>query len=158
MRALDDGQAPPPPAFAPGGDFSGLLNLVCNEPGWPTDMQTYQNHVALDRVRYPLYGAATASVWPCAFWPVKPKPTIDLSRAGSSNILMVNNLRDPGTVYVGAVELRHAIGGRSRLVTVDAGGHMSYLFGHNTCADDIETTFLVDGTRPATDWFCPGGN
>jgi pimeloyl-ACP methyl ester carboxylesterase len=156
LQALGNGQPlpqlPPPPDS---GDFSGMLHLACNEPGWPKDVQTYQDHVAQDRVRYPLFGPAAANVWPCAFWPVQPDPQVDISKAGSSNILLVNNLRDPGTVYVGAVEVRRAIGGRARLVTVDQGGHLSYLFGDNTCANDIETTFLVNGTRPATDWFCP---
>ncbi|TDX08301.1 TAP-like protein [Kribbella sp. VKM Ac-2566] len=145
-------QLPPPPA---GGDFSGMLALVCNAPGWPRDIKTYQRHVAQDREQYPLFGAAAANVWPCAFWPVKPEPRVDISKARSSNILLVNNLRDPGTPYVGAIELHHTLGARSRLVTVDEGGHMSYLYGNNTCADTIETAFLVDGKRPPRDTFCP---
>jgi hypothetical protein len=80
---------------------------------------------------------------------------VDIGRAGSSNILLVNNLRDPGTPYVGAVELRRALGKRARLVTIDEGGHLSYLFGDNACGDGIETAFLVDGKRPPTDRFCP---
>jgi pimeloyl-ACP methyl ester carboxylesterase len=155
LQALGEGQPPSLPPSGPGGDFSGMLSLVCNSPGWPKDVETYQRHVARDRVRYPLFGAAAASVWPCAFWPVRPEPSVDIGRAGSSNILLVNNLRDPGTPYVGAVELRRALGKRARLVTVDQGGHLSYLFGDNACADGIETAFLVDGKRPPTDWFCP---
>jgi pimeloyl-ACP methyl ester carboxylesterase len=156
LRALGNGQPLPPlPPGPGGGDFSGMLHLACNEPGWPKDVQTYQDHVTQDRVRYPLFGPAAANVWPCAFWPAEPEPPVDISKAGSSNILLVNNLRDPGTVYVGALEMRQALGGRARLVTVDQGGHLSYLFGDNACADNIETTFLVDGTRPPVDWFCP---
>jgi TAP-like protein len=157
LRALGNGQPPPLPPPGPGGDFSGMLHLVCNSPGWARDVETYQRHVAQDRVRYPLFGPAAANVWPCAFWPAKPEPAVDISKAGSSNILLVNNLRDPGTVYVGAVELRRALGDRARLVTVDQGGHLSYLYGDNACADAIETAFLVDGKRPPTDWFCPSG-
>jgi len=155
LNALAAGQPPqlPPPPGA--GDFSGMLALVCNSPGWSRDIKTYQRHVAVDRIRYPLFGPAAASVWPCAFWPAEPEPRVDLSKAGSSNILLVNNLRDPSTAYVGAVELHRTLGARSRLVTVDEGGHMSYLFGNNTCADTIETTFLVEGKRPPHDWFCP---
>jgi pimeloyl-ACP methyl ester carboxylesterase len=155
LRALGTGQPPTLPPFEAGGDFSGMLHLACNSPGWPHDVRTYQDHVAQDRVGYPLFGAAAANVWPCAFWPAEPEQPVNIGQAGSSNILLVNNLRDPGTVYVGAVELRRALGGRSRLVTVDQGGHLSYLFGDNACADGIETAFLVDGMRPPTDWFCP---
>jgi len=68
----------------------------------------------------------------------------------------VNNLRDPATPYVGAVELHQKLGARSRLITVDQGGHLSYLFGNNTCTNNIATTFLVDGKRPPRDSFCPG--
>ncbi|TCC54231.1 alpha/beta hydrolase [Kribbella pittospori] len=155
LQALAAGQAPqlpPPPA---GGDFSGMLALVCNSPGWSRDIDTYQRHVAVDRLRYPLFGPAAASVWPCAFWPAKPEPRVDISKAGSSTILLVNNLRDPATPYVGAVELHRTLGARSRLVTADQGGHLSYLFGNNTCAKNLETTFLVDGKRPSRDTFCP---
>jgi hypothetical protein len=153
LRALGNGQPPSLPPLDPGGDFSGQLALICNSPGWPTDVETYQRHVAQDRVRYPLFGPAVANLWPCAFWPVRPEAPVDISSAGSSNILLVNNLRDPGTPYVGALELRRALGERARLVTVDQGGHLSYLFGDNPCADNIETAFLVDGKRPPTDQF-----
>jgi pimeloyl-ACP methyl ester carboxylesterase len=155
LRALGNGQPPPPFPPVAGGDFSGNLALVCNKPGWPRDVEAYQRHVALDRVRYPLFGPAAANVWPCAFWPATPEPPVDISKARSSNILLVNNLRDPGTPYVGALELRRALGERARLVTIDRGGHLSYLFGDSACGDRIETDFLVDGKRPPTDWFCP---
>lgn len=156
VSALGNGQAPQLPPLPGGGDFSGMLALVCNSPGWSRNIETYQRHVAVDRLRYPMFGPAAAGVWPCAFWPAKPEPRVDISKAGSSNILLVNNLRDPATPYVGAVELHRTLGARSRLVTVDEGGHLSYLYGGNTCAKDTVTAFLVTGKRPPHNRFCPG--
>ncbi|MGW4830078.1 alpha/beta hydrolase [Amycolatopsis japonica] len=43
--------------------------------------------------------------------------------------------------------LREAFGERARMVTVDQGGHLAYLFKDNECANDLATEFLVRGTR-----------
>ncbi|WP_372476947.1 alpha/beta hydrolase [Streptomyces olivaceus] len=73
---------------------------------------------------------------------------------GASNILMVQNERDPGTLLVGARKLREALGERAMMVTADQGGHGVYPFGTNTCANDAVTTFLVRGERPKKDLAC----
>jgi pimeloyl-ACP methyl ester carboxylesterase len=157
-QAIDQGGELPTPPPPPGGDaevdFSGQLHLFCNRPGWPKDIATYQHNVARDRVRYPMFGAATANVWPCAYWPATPQPRVPIDSDGPSNLLLVNNLRDPGTPYAGAVEMRRALGDSARMITVNAGGHLAYLFTGNTCADNAVTTYLADGKRPAGDRFC----
>lgn len=73
---------------------------------------------------------------------------------GPSNILLVQNERDPGTPLAGARELRRALGDRAVLVTADQGGHGVYPFGVNTCANDAVTTYLTTGQRPARDLAC----
>jgi hypothetical protein len=55
-----------------------------------------------------------------------PSTTIVTSN-GPSNVLLVQNLRDPATPYRKALNLRAALGDRARMVTVDVGGHGSYL-------------------------------
>lgn len=136
-------------------DFSGLLHLACNDSNWPSDVRVYQRNVARDRVRLPMFGAAGANIWACAFWPSEQlEPTPKISSRGPSNIMIVQNLRDPGTPIPGALQMRHALGDRARLLTVNQGGHLVYLFGHNSCANDRTTTYLVEGKRPA-DSFCP---
>ncbi|GAB3426605.1 alpha/beta hydrolase [Flindersiella endophytica] len=154
-QAIDQGGQLPPIPAGPGGDFSGMLHLVCNKPGWSHSIATYQRNVAHDRVRYPMFGAAGANVWPCAYWPAPTEEHIRIDADGPANLLLVNNLRDPGTPYAGALEFRHAQGRSARMVTVDAGGHQVYLFNHNTCANQIITTYLAGGERPATDRLCP---
>lgn len=157
-QAIDQRRELSPPTPPPGGgtvDFSGMLHLFCNAPGWPKDVATYQRNVARDRMRYPMFGAATANVWPCAYWPVSAGPRVPIDPDGPSNLLLINNLRDPGTPYVGAVKLRRALGRSARLVSVNGGGHLVYLFNHNTCANQAVTTYLVDGKRPSSDRVCP---
>ncbi|WP_244203761.1 alpha/beta hydrolase, partial [Streptomyces albovinaceus] len=59
----------------------------------------------------------------------------------------------PGPL-AGALKLRQALGQRARMVTADQGGHGVYPFGTNTCANEVTTTFLTTGKRPARDLRC----
>lgn len=77
-----------------------------------------------------------------------------ISDRGPSNVLMVQNERDPGTPLAGAQKLRRAFGERATLVTADQGGHGVYPFGSNTCANDTVTAFLTTGHRPSRDLAC----
>lgn len=74
---------------------------------------------------------------------------------GPSNVLLLQNLRDPATPYSGALKLRRAFGDRARMVTVGSGGHGVYLANGNACGDRLTTGFLVGGRRPAGDVRCP---
>ena len=158
-HALDTGQRIPPP---PGGATPNLENvlasqlyIVCGDSDWPESVWTYQRNVAIDRLRHPMFGAAAANIWTCAFWPSDPvEPPVRIGDRGPSDILMVQNLRDPATPLAGALRLRHAFGDRARMVTADQGGHGTYLFGANKCADDAATAFLATGVRPGHDKAC----
>ncbi|MEV8609997.1 alpha/beta hydrolase [Amycolatopsis sp. NPDC051373] len=134
---------------------STMISVVCGDNAWPRSIDTYQRNVATDRVQHPLFGAAVANVWPCASWPTAPleKP-VRFSDQGPSNLLLVNNTRDPGTPLSGALETRRLFGDRARMVTVDQGCHGVWLPTLNGCGYNAVTRFLVDGTRPAADEFC----
>jgi CubicO group peptidase (beta-lactamase class C family)/pimeloyl-ACP methyl ester carboxylesterase len=109
-----------------------------------------------DATQYPLTGGAGSVIWPCSFWPTKHDgPPVAVTDHGKRNILLTNNTRDPATVHIGAVDLRHGYGDRARLVSIDHGGHGGYLLAGNACADRIGTDFLVTGARPAADVACP---
>ncbi|MGW6521688.1 alpha/beta hydrolase [Streptomyces sp. NPDC054962] len=158
-QALDTGKPlPEPPAMpTPNLDnpMSSRLYVLCADSQWPRRVESYQRAVALDRIRYPMLGGMTANIGPCAFWPTDPiEPPVRIGDRGPSNILMVQNLRDPGTPLVGARKMRQALGGRARMVTVDQGGHGVYPFGKNTCANNAVTIFLTSGQRPARDLAC----
>jgi pimeloyl-ACP methyl ester carboxylesterase len=134
--------------------LSAQLHVICNDSDWPESIATYERNVEHDRIRLPMFGAAAANIWPCAFWPVNLiEPPVRITGRGPSDILMVQNLRDPATPLAGAREMRAALGHRARLVKVDNGGHGVYL-GTNTCANDAVTTFLTQGQRPPRDSFC----
>jgi pimeloyl-ACP methyl ester carboxylesterase len=151
--------APQPPAVTPetdlGNQISAFFAVTCGDSSWPRSVSTYQANVATDRIRYPMYGAASANIQPCAFWPTAPiEPKVRIGDRGPSNVLMVQNLRDPATPLTGARKLAQALGDRARMVTVDQGGHVAYLFGANKCANSTVSTYLATGQRPAPDTTC----
>jgi pimeloyl-ACP methyl ester carboxylesterase len=134
--------------------LSAQLAVVCNDTEWPRDVRTYQRNTTQDRAIHPLFGGAAANILPCAYWPEPLEPKVEIGRRGPSNILLLQNLRDPATPYPAGVMLRSKFGDRARLVSVDQGGHGVYLFDDNPCGLNTTTKFLVDGKRPAGDKFC----
>lgn len=136
--------------------LSAQLAVMCGDSTWPSTVGAYQAGVRADRVRRPVFGPGASNIGPCAYWPTEPiEPPVQVSPNGPSNILLLQNLRDPATPYVGGRTLRAKFGDRARLVTVDQGGHGVYLFDDNPCGLNITTRYLVHGDRPATDRFCP---
>jgi pimeloyl-ACP methyl ester carboxylesterase len=157
-KALDANQ---PPAPLPGGAdlhpdnlISARYYMICNDSRWPRSVASYQRAVAVDRIRYPLFGAAGANIQPCAFWPDPTESPVRITDDGPSNVLMVQNLRDPATPLAGARQLRQAFGERATMVTADQGGHGVYPLGRNRCASHAVTTFLTTGERPGHDYNC----
>lgn len=137
---------------------SGYLAVTCGDVSWPRSLAHYQHAVEHDRKRYPMVGGMTANITPCARWPLAPReaPT-EITTGRRTNILILQNLRDPATVYSGGVQLRRELGDRARLVTVHEGGHGVYLGEGNACSDRLATRYLVDGAMPHRDRFCPAG-
>lgn len=136
--------------------IASQLYVFCNDADFPETVGSYVKNVARDRMRYPLFGAAAANITPCAFWPSEPvEPPVEIGDDGPSNILILQNRRDPATPLAGAREMKRALGDRARLVTVDQGGHLAYLVPGNTCADRVATRFLVSGQRPSDGRACP---
>lgn len=134
--------------------ISGRYAIICSDSRWPRSVGAYQATVALDRLRHPMFGAAGANVQPCAFWAPPAEPPVRVGDRGPSNVLMTQNLRDPATPLAGALQLRKALGDRTRMVTVDAGGHGVYPYDGNQCANAAATAFLTTGQRPEHDLAC----
>ncbi|MFE2374027.1 alpha/beta hydrolase [Streptomyces sp. NPDC059398] len=142
-----------------GGAYSdnfpaAYLGVICGDSRWPTALTTYQHNVAADRADHPMYGAFAANIRPCAFWRAPKEPQVKITDRGPSDVLMVQNLRDPATPLSGALRTRRALGDRARMVTVDQGGHVVYLTGSNACGNDAVTDYLATGKRPAHDKKC----
>nr|WP_246481676.1 alpha/beta hydrolase [Amycolatopsis umgeniensis] len=161
-QSLDRGLAPASPGSfttEPDDDMENLLSaqllVRCNDTAWPRSVETYQHNVGVDRERFPLYGAAAANIWPCAFWPSQPiEPPVRIGDRGPSTILLVQNRRDPAAPLAGAQETRRALGDRARMVTVDQVGHGVYLYSANACGNAVVNRFLLTGQRPTTDIPC----
>ncbi|MGW0825721.1 alpha/beta hydrolase [Streptomyces sp. NPDC002845] len=137
-------------------DAAVTMAVVCNDVRWPRPVAAYERAVAANRARYPLTAGMPANITPCSFWKDAPvdRPTRITDR-GPSNILMIQNRRDPATPYSGTLKMRQALGDRARLVTVENGGHGAYLGTGNACGDRAVTTFLTTGERPRQDVSCP---
>ncbi|WP_367433129.1 alpha/beta hydrolase [Streptomyces celluloflavus] len=142
----------------PDQDAAVMIATICNDVRWRGTVPSYARAVAADRVRHPLTAGMPVNVSACAFWKDAPaeQPT-RITAEGPSDILMIQNRRDPATPYSGALKMRSALGDRARLVTVDhggQGGHGAYLANGNACGDRAVTTFLTTGRRPAGDMLC----
>ncbi|MER7950936.1 alpha/beta hydrolase [Streptomyces sp. NPDC096079] len=158
-QALDPAGVPvlPPELTGPMPDEAATVSVgvICNDVDWPRSVPAYERAVAADRARYPLTGGMPANITPCSFWKggAVERPTRITDR-GPSNVLMIQNLRDPATPHTSGLKMRQAFGDRARLVSVDKGGHSVYLGAGNACGDAAVTRFLTEGVRPAQDVLC----
>ncbi len=150
LRALGVLDEPPTDNFTAAG-----LSVVCGDAAWPRSPERYRKDLKLDTRLFPMFGEVGSNIWPCAFWPVDPvEPPVTIGAQGPSNILIVQNLRDPATPYPGALAMRAALGDRARLVSIDQGGHGAYLLTPSVCGNVIPTAFLISGSLPDGDPFC----
>lgn len=156
-QAIDTDRTPPPspPLENMENMMSARYAVICADSRWPRSVAEYRRNVAADRRDHPMLGGSSAGIGPCAFWPrERTEGPLRIGDRGPSNVLMVQNERDPGTPLAGARKLRRALGKRATMVTADQGGHGVYPFGGNTCAKDAVTSFLTGGERPARDVSC----
>ncbi|MFJ4874147.1 alpha/beta hydrolase [Streptomyces sp. NPDC088745] len=142
----------------PDADAATTIGVICNDVRWPEGRGTVAAHrraVLADRARYPLTAGFPANITPCSFWKWAPADEpARITSSGPSNILVVQNRRDPSTPYFGALKMREALGDRARLVSVNTTGHGSYLGTGNACGDARVTAFLTGGVRPGSDVSC----
>nr|WP_221379106.1 alpha/beta hydrolase [Actinoplanes polyasparticus] len=139
-------------------NYTAYLATTCNDVDWPEDVATYRRAVAEDRKRYPLYGAATANIMPCAYWKYEPyEPPVKIDNNGPANILILQNRLDPVTPWAGGKLLRDKFGPRAKLVTAQESGHGVFMTHTNACALNITSDWLVEGKMPARDLSCRAG-
>ncbi|GCB49547.1 hypothetical protein SNL152K_6886 [Streptomyces sp. NL15-2K] len=159
ILAAQDGTVPTAPAAPPeaalqNGAAVGAATL-CNDVAWPRSAAVYQKEVAESRAEYPLTAGMPRNAMVCAAWPYAPKQApVHITDSGPSDILLVQNERDPATPLSGALKLREALGDRAVMVTVNSTGHDSYLANGNACGDRTVSRFLATGERPDEDVYC----
>ncbi|OEU90443.1 hydrolase [Streptomyces abyssalis] len=157
-RLLPKSTAPAEVPSSFDNSLSVFLAVTCNDIEWPEKVGTYRRAVAQDRKRYPLLGAATANITPCAYWPHAPaEPPVAVNDDGPRNVLLVQNQRDVATPHRGGKMLRQKFADRSRLLSVDDTGHGAYVLGDNPCALNTTTRYLVEGKMPGKDKLCRAG-
>jgi pimeloyl-ACP methyl ester carboxylesterase len=145
---------PTPPQAVLQNVAAVVVGTICNDVGWPRDVSGYARAVAANRLAYPLTNGMPVNIFACAFRPGPAEPAVRVTARQTDGVLMVQNLRDPATPYSGALKMREALGDRARMVTVNSGGHGSYLDNGNACGDAAVTAYLAYGTRPARDVYC----
>ena len=127
--------------------------MICDDADWTVTPEQHRRDVARDGRRFPVAGAMAANIWPCALRKQEPaEPPVAMRNSGGGKVLLVQGLRDPATPYDGAVAMRVALGNRSRLATINAGGHSMAYTGKNACADGVATRLLVEGAM--SDSYC----
>ncbi|WP_415830245.1 alpha/beta hydrolase, partial [Kibdelosporangium persicum] len=143
------------PPTVPGDNLrASQLAVICGDAKAPRDMRHYQREVAVNRKLFPLLGGMGTNVWSCAFGRDPVEPPVKVTSKGPANILMVQTLRDPATPYLGALGMRHALGQRTKMVSVDTGNHGAYDPSTPSCAVREVHRFLETGVLPARDMFC----
>ncbi len=156
------GEGPPPMVFPP-VDIPGIppdnaaavqTAVACGDARSSHDVDRYRRAAREDRARYPILGGMGANIRACAFWPDPRERSVSIHDHGPENILMVQNLRDPATPYEGALDMRHSLGHRARLVTVDAGNHGVYNPTAPSCGITAVNLYLATGTLPDHDTSC----
>ncbi|MFD4632461.1 alpha/beta hydrolase [Streptomyces sp. NPDC058284] len=159
ILAARQGSLPPAPPAPPESAIQNSVAVgsatLCNDVAWPRTTAVYQKGVTASRAAFPLTAGMPRNAMLCAAWPYEPKQApVRITDRGPSNILLVQNERDPNTPLSGALKMRDALGRRATMVTVDATGHDSYLANGNACGDRTVSRFLATGERPDHDTYC----
>lgn len=131
--------------------FEGLIAINCIDDPGPTDPDQIDKEAkALGQIA-PRLGYASNENYPCAFWPVKPKPRLRITGKGAGPILVVGTLGDPVTPIESTRNMAAALE-KGVLVTVDANQHTGY--GVNDCVVRAVDTYLISLKPPAANTAC----
>lgn len=134
---------------------ASALAVLCDDTSWSHSPAQYQTELRADTLMSPKFGPVGSQIWPCAFWQTRPKEALTtIASQGPRNILILQNLRDPATPYIGAQDMRDRLGRRAQMVTVDQGGHAAAYIAANQCATDTASNYLKTGKLADTDTVC----
>ncbi|GAB77761.1 alpha/beta hydrolase fold [Austwickia chelonae] len=143
-----------PPAGVAWTDTFRLAGVMCSDTVNPKDPQAWVRFGATPAAQknpfLPSWGWASSL---CAGWPGQDKNVYrgPFNVKPANPLLIVNNAHDPATPMAGAKALA-ALSPGSRLLTVDAFGHMSA--DKSACAAKAIENYLVDGKLPAAGTTC----
>jgi pimeloyl-ACP methyl ester carboxylesterase len=141
--------------------FPRYLNLVegfpavsCSDSDNPHSYSSWSTNGVAEEKSFGYFGRIWTWVSSiCAAW-----PTADADRymgpwthATANPVLIIGNQFDPATRYQGALIASNLLP-NSRLLTVHGWGHTSLFL--SSCADAVQTRYLVDLTLPAPGTVC----
>ena len=129
--------------------------VLCGDATWSRSPAQYKAELTADVMMSPKFGAIGSNIWPCAFWNNAHKEAqLPITDKGARNIMIVQNMRDPATPYIGAHQMRAKLGQRAQMVSVNEGGHGVAFSNPNMCATQHVVDYLVSGTLGSTDAVC----
>ncbi|MBK1784881.1 alpha/beta fold hydrolase [Prauserella cavernicola] len=135
----------------PDNSDSAFLAVVCGDAVWPRDVERYRRDAIQDGRRYPILGAVTSNIAPCAFWPEPREPATEVGEV-DSEVLLVQNSHDSQTPIEGAANLRELLGDNARMALVDGSWEHGAYPGN--CADSVVTRYLMGDGLPEQDTTC----
>jgi pimeloyl-ACP methyl ester carboxylesterase len=136
------------------GEEQGL-GVACSESPNPRDPKTHRDLAVLAASRSGDVGRRWA--WlaaPCASWPGTDRDRYagPWNRRTEHPILVIGTKGDPATPYKSSVAMSRDLAD-ARLLTVDGYGHTA-LLNKSSCADAIETRYLLTGALPPAGTVC----
>jgi pimeloyl-ACP methyl ester carboxylesterase len=157
-----DGQAPIRrlASAAPGLGYDNSLEatygVTCSDGLNPSDPYQWPRAVAYQEAHGAPYFAADWA-WlsePCATWPAKDTDRYlgPFDRTPSAPVLLIGNRWDPATPYESAKSVDARLP-RSRLLTLNGGGHTTWL-NKSRCIDRFVERYLVTGALPPVGATC----
>ncbi|GAB2842906.1 alpha/beta hydrolase [Actinocorallia aurea] len=127
--------------------------IVCGDRAAPTDPDSYWTAVQRSRARHPVFGPLKNNLWPCAFWPTRPREPLTRV-ANRTPALIISATGDTATTYAGSQALHRALPG-SRLLTLrDTTAHGLYGEYGSACVDTAVNAYLATGVLPPADRTC----
>ncbi len=107
------------------------------------------------RAQAPIFGfASSQSLFFCDGVTAKPDPVpVDFTNT-TTQMLVMGSTRDALTLYQWATDMARTFP-NSRVVSYVGTVHTPFLTAGSKCLDSLGTTYLVNGTLPATDVSCP---
>lgn len=134
---------------------ASALSVLCSDVAWSKAPEQYKAELKADKLIAPMFGEVGSIIGPCAYWQTgnREQPAA-ITDQGPRNVMIVQNMRDPSTPYIGAQGMRDQLGKRAHMVSVNEGGHAVAFIHPNTCATDAAANYFITGKLPKYDAVC----
>jgi pimeloyl-ACP methyl ester carboxylesterase len=132
--------------------FTAFTAIRCRDQPDDGIAAAYEDWEA-EKVRSPLFGAASGPDIACTVWPVLAAPEPDIQAVGAGPILVVGAAGDSATPYEYAEKAAESLPS-AVLVTYDGPGHGTYGSHRSSCVDGWVESYLNTGAPPPAAVVC----